>query len=170
MKPCPVPGIAEDASHSHRTALWLRSLAAQYPQGSGENRYYLDLLRGLEVQFLDVVVVPPSAGFPSWRTRNYMDGHNGIYRWGYESQGPNQGYGPYEDSGTLLLGWWSFLGGPRIRALYADLAGRFPLPREVVQLYTGPGTRRERSETASEPNFFTNGAAELVCRLAARID
>ena len=63
-----------------------------------------------------------------------------------------------------------FVGGDRIRALYADLAARFPLPPEVVRLYTGPGTTRERHETAAEPNFFTNGAAELICRLAARID
>lgn len=170
MDRCPVPGIAEDASHSHRTALWLRSLAAPYPPGSPERRYYATLLRGLEVQFLDLVAVPPDSEFPSWRVRNYMDGNNGLYRWGYTSQGPNQGYGPFENSGTLLLGWWSFLGGDRIRALYADLAARFPLPAEVVQLYTGPGTTRERDETAAEPNFFTNGAAELVCRLAARID
>ncbi len=28
-------------------------------------------------------VVPPSEDFSAWRMTNFMDGRNGVYRWGY---------------------------------------------------------------------------------------
>ena len=102
--PAPVPGIGEDASHSHRLPLWLTSLAEAYPPGSEPRAYYLRLRTGLARQFQRAVLTAPVAGFPGYRTTNYMDGHNGLYRWGYPTIGPDDGYRPYELSGTFLLG------------------------------------------------------------------
>ena len=94
-----------------------------------------------------------------------MNGRNGIYRWSYHSLGHDQGYGPYELSGTLILGWWPFLPGPRIRQLYRDLAAEFPLPDAVLDLYAGP-VPNDRPRT-KVTGVLVNGTAELLCRLAA---
>ena len=161
LRPCILADVAEDASHSHRSPLWLRSLADGSPPASPERHYYLALADGLERQFFGRVLEPPSPEFDGWRLHNFMDGRNGIYRWGYASLGPEQGYGAFELSGTLLHGWWAFLPGERTRKLYQDLAERFPLPAEQVTVYAGPASRRDAA------GALRNGLAELLCRLAA---
>jgi hypothetical protein len=169
MRPCMLPDVAEDASHSHRAPLWLRSLADGSPRGSPERAYYRALARSLEEQFFARVVEPPSAAFDGWRLRNFMDGRNGIYRWGYRSLGPNQGYGPYELSGALVHGWWSFLPGGRTRRLYAELSAQFPLSREQLLLYAGPrAVAREGRDPAT--GILGDGTAELLSRLALELD
>jgi len=163
LRACILPDIAEDASHSHRSPLWLRSLAGGSPAGSPERHYYQALARGLEEQFFGRVLEPPSSEFDGWRMRNFMDGRNGIYRWEYPSLGPDQGYGAYELSGTLLHGWWAFLPGERARRLYRDLATRFPLPEEQLLIYAGPARRMPST------GVLRDGMAELLCRLAAEL-
>jgi hypothetical protein len=166
MLTCRVRDVAEDASHSHQSALWLRSLAGAYDDAAPEHRYY-DLLRSaLERQFFSVVAVAPDGQFAGWRTRNFMDGRNGVYRWGYATLGEGQGYGPYELSGTLLLGWWAFLGGPRAHLLYDALAAGFPLGRDELRLYAGPFPLGQEKGAMSS-GFLTGGWAELISRLAA---
>ena len=169
MEPLPVENIATDSSHSHRFPLWLTSLANAYPIGSTEYEFYEKLKQGLEIQLFNKVLVPPSEDFPSWRMNNFMDGSNGVYRWGYITKGEGRGYGPYELSGTLLLGWWSFLESSRIKEVYLDLSNRFPLPEEVVNCYVGPNTTRERHLLVTLPGFYRNGMAELIVRLASEI-
>ena len=133
MKPLPIPGIAWDSSHSHRFPLWLTSLAGAYPPRSKEYIFYNNLKKGLEKQFFGKVLVPPTKDFAGYRMRNFMDGRNGIYRWKYITLGKNNGYGPYELSRTLLLGWWVFLGTSRIFKVYKDIANSYPLPSlEIV--------------------------------------
>jgi hypothetical protein len=166
LLPSPVPGIAEDASHSHRLALWIRSHRAADPARDG---LYASILAGLERQFMERVLVAPSPSFPGFRTTNFMDGRNGVYRWQYPSQGAGKGFGPGQLSGTLLLGWWSFLGTQRTRELHAAAAGTFPLAPAVIETYVGPNTTRPRSPFVREPDFYTNGFAELILRLAARL-
>ncbi len=165
LQPCPVADVAEDASHSHRWPLWLRSLAGGHLPGSSERTYYERLLRGLEQQFHDRVLVPPSAEFAGWRLRNYMDGRNGIYRWSYRTLAGSEGYGPYQLSGVLLHGWWGFLSGGRTRQLYAELAGMFPLTREELLVYAGPPAAGHPRDPAA--GILADGTAELLCRLAA---
>ena len=168
LPPAPVPGIAADSSHSHRLPLWLTSFAEAYPQGSPLRAFYEHLKRGLEVQFMDVVVVEPDADFPAYRTTNYMDGRNGIHRYGYATTGVAGGYGPYELSGSLRLGWWNFLDTERVREMYAYMAGQFPLPPDVVDLYVGPNTTRERHPLVVLPDFYDNGFSELIFLLASQ--
>ena len=108
MQPLPVDGIAEDSSHSHRWPVWLMSLADASCSDNERYNYYLDLRDKLENQFFNKVVVLPNDDFSCYRMNNFMDGNNGVYRYGYATQGANNGYGPYELSGTLIAGWWGF--------------------------------------------------------------
>ena len=168
LPPAPVPGIAYDSSHSARWPLWLTSLAGAHPDGSPQRAYYDHLKRGLEVQFMDTVVVEPTDAFPAYRTTNYMDGCNGIFRYEYITQGENNGYGPYELSGTVSIGLWSFLDTERVRRMYAHMARQFPLPAEVVDVYVGPNTTRERHPLVALPAAHETGFFELISLLASQ--
>ncbi len=166
VKPLPVAGIAWDSSHSHRFPLWLTSLEMAGQPGSQWRALFQRLLRGLEQQLIEKVMVPPDANFNSWRLTNYMDGRNGLYRW---RQKDNVGYGPYELSGTFLIGWWSFLDSERIRAVYQEIAACFPLSDNLVALYVGPGTSRPRHPLLTLPVQYRNGFIELLVNLAATL-
>ncbi|HKU60774.1 MAG TPA: hypothetical protein VJQ44_06105 [Gemmatimonadales bacterium] len=167
LKPCDRIGGSEDASHTHRFPLWMRSLIEAAPPNSPEQAYYTRLLWGLERQFFDRVLVKPSAEFAGYRLRNYMDGENGLYRWGYKQFGPDQGYGPYELSFALLSSWWGFLPGPRARQLFGDVAKEFPLSPELLKVYMGPPPK---GRPAGKPNgILVDGTAKFLCLLAAEL-
>ncbi|MFB0562296.1 MAG: hypothetical protein ACETWM_13920 [Candidatus Lokiarchaeia archaeon] len=168
MERKPVTGIAEDSSHSHRFPLWLTSLEGAYREDEPENQYYEKLKKGLEKQFYEKVLVKPTPDFPAYRAKNFMDGWNGVYRWGYLTAGKNRGYGPYELSGTLTLGWWIFLDTERIRDVYGEMAKHFPLSSNTIALYVGPNTTRERHPLVKWPESLNNGYSELIARLASR--
>lgn len=170
LLPMPVPGIGEDSAHAHRMAAWLRSLElATCDSRPAEAEWYAYLLAGLERQFLRIVIVAPTTDFPAYRLTNFMDGWNGIYRWGSANQGQNNGYGPYELSGMLLYGWWSFLGTKEVSKLHAREAKAFPLPDHVSETYVGPNTTRSRNPLMRHPDFFANGFAQLVMMQASRL-
>lgn len=132
----PVPGIASDTSHSHRWPLWLVSLKRGFNAQNHPNRveYIKKLQRGLASQFTEKVLVHPSEDFPNYRTTNFMDGLNGIYRYKYNDNAP-LGYGPYELSGTFLIGWWAFLPDDSIRETYCYIARSYPLSDEELSTY-----------------------------------
>ncbi|MBG0566632.1 hypothetical protein [Actinoplanes aureus] len=167
LAPARVSDIAEDTSHSHRLPLWLTSLSEAYGVGHPVGAYYDQPRHRLATQFLSRVLVPPNRDFPSFRTTNFMDGHNGLYRWGYVTHGPDNGYRPYELSGTLLLGWWSFLDRPGVCASYDDQARRFPLPPRVIRTYIGPDTTRVRHRLLAHGAWYRNGLALQLVRVAA---
>lgn len=170
MQPAPVPGVAEDASHSFRLPLLLTSLVGAYGDGDALRSYYEDLRRGLARQFVARVLVRPSADFPGFRTTNYMDGRNGPYRINYLNRGPDFGYGPFELSGSLMYGWWGFLGDSAVAGMYRDIARSFPLPPPVLALYT---RGRRVADSGSPRNImrdaYANGLLELIVRLASRL-
>ena len=157
MATLPVPGIAWDASHFSRWPLFLLSHAHSWPGTAPERRYYDGLRRGLEHQFFACVLVPPTPGFAGYRTRNFMDGRNGVYRWGYRTH-PDDGYGPFQLSGTLFYGWWAFLGSARSAELYRRMAAQFPVPVGQVDLYRGVRPTQPR---------FTDGRHELSSLVAS---
>jgi hypothetical protein len=165
----PLTDVAEDVSHSHRFPLWLQSLAAAFPSGTPEHSYFQELTIGLAAQFFGAVLRWPVPDSIPISTSNYMDGRDGLYRWEYVTQGPGQGYGPSELSGTLTLGWWAFLPGAEPPAVYRDLAGRFPLDSATVALYVGPNTLRPRNPLVALPAAYSNGFAELLVKLAAEL-
>lgn len=165
MKPAPLPDVAEDASHSLRRPLWIVSLL-HAARDSKEAAYYARLLKGLEKQFYVHVLVPPTLDFPAYRTKNWMDGRNGVFRWNYQHRGPTWGYGPYELSGSFRLGWWAFLGSKRVSAAYADQARRYPLPPLVLSTYD---PNSPAAALRNGPNRQREGFYELIARLASRL-
>ena len=98
-----------------------------------------------------------------------MDGSNGLYRYNYATVATvGEGYGPYELSGTFLIGWWSFTENDEIKSIYAQMAECFPLSEDVIKTYTGPNTTRKRNEFIELPDTWNKGLRELICRLAAK--
>lgn len=154
----------EDASHAFRWACWLRSLAAASEGNSERKLFYDRMLTGLGTQFFGRVLIPPGDTFPAFRTNNYMDGTNGLYRWTATGAGA-QGKGPYGLSGSLTLGWWGFLGTARSQQLYQGLARQFPLAEDVMMLYN----RRRTASPGGGPvsNWAGNGFQQLLVELAA---
>ncbi|NLW44487.1 MAG: hypothetical protein GXY92_04825 [Syntrophomonadaceae bacterium] len=164
----PIVGIAADSSHFHRFPLWINSFIQATEEGTEENRLFKNILEGLEKQFFNNVLIPPNDDVPYYRLTNYMDGYNGLYRWNYATM-PNDGYGPYELSGTFSLGWWTFLGSERIKHVYKDLYNQYPLTDEVIKLYVGPNTTRERNPLVKEPDVYFNGFNELITYYASEV-
>lgn len=123
----PIIGIAMDISHSHRLPLILLSLQGAELPGSERFSYYLKLRQGLAKQFFEVVLVPPSSEFLFYRTSNFIDGRNGVFRYQYGKMAEGKGYGAHALSGTLLLGWWTFLPDDKTRGLYQNLLENFPV-------------------------------------------
>ncbi len=169
MSKMPRFGISEDISHSHRTALWLSSMGAAFPATSEQGKFFRKARAGLEKQFVEKALVKPSAEFPGWRTTNYLDGWNGVYRYAYKSLGGGEtGYGPYQVSDTLFLGWWTFLGSQRMRRYYADMASRYPLPAELFRTYFGYATDEVIGKQISNPTRY-NQQKGLITSLASKI-
>jgi hypothetical protein len=162
-KKAPVENIAEDVSHSHRTALWLKSF--YNASDSAEKEFYGKLIAGLDTQFFNKVLVNPSDSINTYLTNNFMDGNNGLYRWNFKENQPNTGFGPYELSGTMLLGWWTFLETERIKNVYSELSQRFPIAENILAVYEAR-TGLPRPENRKE-NHYTNGFDLLICKLAA---
>ncbi len=170
IRPAPVADIAWDSSHSLRFPLWITSFMNAYTPGSPEYNFYSDLRQGLNQQFFSKVVVPPSVEFPCYRLNNYMDGRDGVYRWEYGELGPNNGYGPFQASGSLMLGWWAFLNTDDSKKLYHNIADEYPWSKDCLQLYLGPGTGgREYTAAELTPNHPAFTFRYLIVRLASEL-
>ena len=169
MQPTPRDNVATDSSHASRWPLWLRSFRDASEESSKRYKRYDHDLNLLSNQFIDQILVTPSSDFPYMRMNNYMDGWNGLFRWGYETVGADSGYGPYELSGSLLVIWWGMLPDARVASAYCELSRSFPLSDEAITLYVGPNTTRERNPLVTWPDYFTNGFAELNSRLMCKL-
>lgn len=165
LQPAPVPGIAWDTSHGHRFPLWLLSLREAEAGGSPAWRDYDRMLAALGRQFCGRVLVRPTAEVPYYRVTNYLDGSNGIFRWRYPSLAEGEGYGPYQLSGCLLLGWWGFLPDPEVRRAYVHLARNWPPPAPALDLYEGPRAAQERSRAFLDLGSPAMRFRELIVRL-----
>lgn len=153
--------IGEDVSHSHRTALWLQSFIAAYD--SANATYFKKLLSGLNTQFFSKVIVQPTDTINTYLTKNFMNGNNGLYRWNFYENTALTGFGPFELSGTMLLGWWRFLNTAEIIKVYESYSKSFPLPENILSIYEArTGSPRPADK---KPNFYINGLGELICKL-----
>ncbi|MBM4075985.1 MAG: hypothetical protein FJ267_10110 [Planctomycetes bacterium] len=161
-----IDDIGEDSSHATRWPLWLKSLKEAYPDNTPGRAYYQGLINGLEIQFMETVVVAPTATFDGYRTNNFMDGRNGVYRYSYYTAGTGRGYGPYSVSATLFYGWWTFLDTDRVRNIYDYMQDRYPLNNQLVTTYVGPNTSRIRNPLETFPAAFTNGMKEVLTLLS----
>ncbi|MBD1924892.1 hypothetical protein H6F74_01135 [Trichocoleus sp. FACHB-90] len=167
----PIPGIAGDSSHSHRWPLWLVSLQRGFKAQKQLEKveYILKLRRGLAAQFIQKVLIPPSSAFPNFRTTNFMDGNNGIYRYGYHTDKTMLGYGSYELSGTMLIGWWAFLPEKSMQKPYCFIGSRYPLTDREISLYLNHDTTRDRHPFIKGKAQYKSGILELIARLACKL-
>jgi len=155
--PKPVEGLQQDSSHAHRWPLWLTQLASV--------RDVCEFQERLKWQLINQVVETQSGvGIPV--LRNYMSGHNGYYRWQYETHEENEGYGPYELSGTFSMGWWAFLGGKEVSDLYIQLEKAYPLDEAQLALYEGLSTRERHPIIESA---YVNGLKKGLSQMAVVI-
>ncbi|MBS1723881.1 MAG: hypothetical protein JSS66_13115 [Armatimonadetes bacterium] len=162
-----VNDITMDTSHFHRFALFVVSLRDAYEPGSADYKFYDKIRAGLAKQMDDVVLQKPSGDFKGYRLTNFMSGQNGVYRFGSADDiGKDKGYGPYELSGTFLLGWWSFLGDAKIDAAYDDISKSFPLGEDILMVYQGPVYK---APPRTEKSWYENGLAELFTSLGAKM-
>lgn len=162
-----VSDITMDTSHFHRFALFVTSMRNSYDPGSGDYKYFDRIRTALAYQLNKVVLKKPDAKFSGYRLTNFMNGMNGVYRYGSASDvGADKGYGPYELSGTFLIGWWSFLGDPDVDKAYADIAGMFPLSEDILRVYQGP---TYAAPPRKDKSWYENGLAELFASLGGKM-
>ncbi len=169
--PMPVPGIAEDSSHAMRWPTWLSSFEGGFEAvGRTEDAALARRLQaGLATQMITKVFVPPSTTFANWRTTNYMDGRNGIYRYGYSTDDIGLGVGPYGVSGSFLWGWWSLLHHEAMRSTYCDVASRYPFNAQEQRVYLGTDTNRDRNPIVKSDQPYSNGLTQLLDQLACML-
>lgn len=165
----PISDIAWDSSHFMRFPAILCSLRDANSPASPEYAFYDRLVRGLEIQIFSHVAEPPSPQFPAWRFRNFMDGRNGVYRWGYQTMGANHGFGPFEVPPlAFTYGWWSLLGSGRIRSLYKNIQEQSQVNSEVSILYSLPlGGLKIEGKPVKTPKITNRQIRALDMQLAS---
>jgi hypothetical protein len=166
LSPLKVRLLPEDSSHSHRWPLWLRSFQTAL-EPEGRNYAWVEsIIRLNSKQFKNKVVHRVNN---SIYLNNYMDGHNGVYRYDYETTGSNQleGYGPFMLSGVLGSSWYPFSCG--VADIFEDYLGSYPLEDQTLKTYVGPNTSRNRNLLYSWPNFFSSGFSELIASQASAL-
>jgi hypothetical protein len=168
LQPLKVDDVAPEQSHFMRVPLALLSFQCADPDDPTTETLFRSLRLSLATHITKHVLLPPSAAFPGVRLTNYMDGRNGVYRYGHDTQGAERGFGPYEESGAFNLGWWAFL-GPSLEATYAQQLSLLPFTDSVVRLYVGPNTTRVRNPVFREPDFYLGVWIRYVVRSAARL-
>jgi hypothetical protein len=173
-----LPARNWDTLHSQRLPLIFTSLLNAYPPNSETRKRYHELRVRLEKQFMTQILVKPSADFAAYRTNNFIDGKNGMYRWQYGKQ-PRYGIGSFESSDTLMTGLWVFLNTERVQDMYVQqrknvydsfTAGGY---LDVVQVYDGEFIYKTLPmDSSNAPHFDRNSIAgknwELLVKLAAK--
>ena len=161
IQPDPREDIVFDSSHFTRYALWLSSF--QLAQTYREQYDLLKLRREQLANQLVNYVVQYVDGAPLAST--FMDGTCGVYRYREETGVGLQGYSL---SGTLLMGWWSFLEDPKIDQLYQDLLAQFPMTAGLQNPYFDYATTREQNPFFDMDTSFENGMMECMTMLASK--
>jgi hypothetical protein len=95
LKPCDRIGGSEDASHTHRFPLWMRSLIEAAPAGSPEQAYYTACSGGWSGSFSTGCWSSPRRSSPAIGCVTTWTAERAVSL-GYKQFGPDQGYGPYE--------------------------------------------------------------------------
>lgn len=151
-----------DSNHFMRYPLYLRSYErVQSKQEKKEE--YQTLILGLGKTFTEKVLIDPDEDCSYYRLTNYMDGGNGLYRYGYHEDAV--GYAPYQQSSEFLLGWWAICGNEEISQAYEYTAKRFPLDEGGKEVYTDPVTVR-----AQNPIFLMENYEQFLCYLAGKLE
>lgn len=150
-----------DSNHFMQMPLYLRSYE-RVQKSEKKKADYVKLLRGLSKTFVKKVLVAPNERYNYYRLTNYMDGRNGLYRYGYHEDGI--GYGPYQQSSEFLLGWWAFCDNDSIFEAYDFTSKQFPLNQDGKEIYKDPVTVRKQN-----PIFLMENYEQFLCFLAAKL-
>lgn len=147
LMPKTLPNVAEDSSHSHRMPLVLRSLY----RATGDEEIK-SIINGYAYQFNHIMI---ARDYKICHTNeiflnNFTDGRNGVYRYNYNKNTNRQnGYGPYELSGILLVGWYSFL--PNSEQTYNDFQQAAPLSKCAKEIYLANWSNKNATNSLSLP-------------------
>lgn len=169
LRPNPSVSGSWDSSHSLRLPAIILSFVNAFPPDSQDRRFYEGIRSRLENQVRLHVFVPPTPEFKAWRAKNFMDGSNGLYRWGKMGLGPDAGFGPYELSGSITLGWWAMLGSPWIQRVYLEQTTLIPYQPNVVATYDAVTIAQTGKSAWMDPRSSTSLQRELCVRLAGQI-
>ncbi|MEM7214783.1 MAG: hypothetical protein AAF423_04500 [Pseudomonadota bacterium] len=116
-----VDSIGWDISHASRFPSWIESLSNAEVQLNPDTSFFQDIKTGLANQINSNVLYESTEQSGLWLTSNFLDGTDGVYRYGYQSFFENEGFLPGQLSGTFLLGSWSRLNDAAISEAYGDL-------------------------------------------------
>lgn len=137
-EPKPLKEVNRDISHFRRFPLWLFSMSTGYKK---HKNYYLDLYDSLNNMFFKYMYVAVSGKREYPLLNNFVDGRNGLYRYGYKTLAKGDGYGPNELSYALLGGWYSFIETQGIKSVYNDLCANYPFNGEASIYFTDKSKR-----------------------------
>lgn len=154
--------IQSDASHAKRWPLWFRQMSNHMSVAEWQRRMRHQIFEKVLVDEFDI-------GVPVFH--NFVSGHNGYYRWNYHTHSTNQGYGPYQLSGSIIrFGWYALLGDSddyKVSALYKRLLDAYPLNSAQRLLYRDLSTR-DKHPMAVEA--FEGGNDMEVCIASMAVD
>ena len=163
IQPLQREDIPWDSSHFSRYPLWL--LSYQSAQDSEEKCALFRLRREQLANQMMNCVLNHVDGW--WLTTTFMDGTNGVYRYGYHEDGV--GIQGYDLSGTFLYGWWAALGDERLTSVYQDILEKFPLEGGQSNPYFDHATVREQNPYFDMDTAFELGTFECMVMCAARL-
>lgn len=164
LAPSYVKNIAVDSSHSHRLPLFIDSFSSI----SSDKEYYKKIISELMRTFSDQALTSMEIDDQFVILQNnYFDGHNGLYRYSYSTLNEGSGYGPYQLSGTLFVGYYAFFESDGYRDSMKKMQSSFPINDQALALYVGPKITRARHYLFDWPAYFNNGFAELFTYLSA---
>jgi len=165
MPPKPVEDVEWDTSHAQRHPVFLYFW--QKAADSKEDREHIALLReSLFDKFYEKILVAPTPRNPYWRLVNNMNGSNGFYRYDPKT---GRGYGPYAHTHALLYGWYAYKAPEKIKRVYRDIAGYFPMDERARQVYCDPKTTREQNPYFKHSMEYGHAwdTFELLVKMAA---
>jgi len=146
LKEMMVDGIGRDVSHFlAKWPIFIRIFMEASYDSVKKERFFRNLLKGIEIQLFDKVIIPPNDKIRIYRLTNYMDGTNGVYRWNYKGKGKNWGYNPSELSCIPFYSSLALIDSDRIRNWYKELDALYPYSKRELELvksrscYSGEG-------------------------------
>lgn len=156
-----VDDIGEDISHFFRYPLFLMSFKNASSSLEKES-YYNSLILGLCNQLNNDCIVRPTKAVPYYRFTNYISGCNGWFRYNDKT---GKGYGPYQLTSSLTVGWYSLLGKDEgLHTMYEYTYNKMPFDNFGKEVYKEPVSTRERN-----PIFIMPEYRKLLCGLASNM-
>ena len=160
----PISSIENDSSHFSMFPSMISALKNAYPKNSYHYNFYEEVNRKIGNAFYEKVVLYNNN---SVFTKNYMDGTNGLYR--YDDK-LNDAYLPYEVSGTILFGTWSFLNHDNDEFFFKSILESFPLSKKTISIYQSKFSRNKDNYSVFQiENLYSDPNISIYSLFALRI-